>query len=421
MELLNIAKEASDATSSDKAPCSDGDKLVDAVERAVAVAMESLGGAVSPKSLVIEGKGKDGPDLDRYVREAQAARASAESAWTDLRVRLAKSTPGQQVGLLDAYLTAVGPEGPHADDARSERSRIRESQAKSALAKLAEVAQMKALATERKKAAIAEWLAEYGDTALAPEAQALLDGLEGKGDMVSVPAGAFFMGCNAEVDRECEADEKPGRRVQVEAFRIDRTEVTVAEYRRCVDAGACAADGLKMQFWDDKDQGAGACNWDKPGKDSHPINCVDWSMATAFCRWAKKRLPTEGEWEKAARGTDGRKYPWGNAGYGSKRVANIADESAKRDNPGWTTAEGYDDGVVFTAPAGSFSAGASPYGALDMIGNVAEWNSDWYEVNKYRSLRGGSWNNGPSGARASDRGGVEPAVRVDLIGFRCAQ
>ncbi len=240
--------------------------------------------------------------------------------------------------------------------------------------------------------------------------------------MVFVPGGPFFMGCNASVDTECDDDEKPGKTVDVGSFWIDKTEVTAAAYKRCADAGSCSSTGLSMPFYDDKEQPEFAefCTWQKPGRENHPINCVDWNQAVAYCASVGKRLPTEPEWEKAARGTDGRKYPWGNAGYGSSgKVANIADESAKRRFANWTIAAGYDDGYVGTAPVGSFPAGASPYGALDMIGNVFEWTAD--TVGGGRALRGGSWYHLPRDARASYRGWVDPAGRIPYRGFRCAQ
>jgi formylglycine-generating enzyme required for sulfatase activity len=247
----------------------------------------------------------------------------------------------------------------------------------------------------------------------------------GKSEMVPIPAGEFWMGCNKEVDKECDNDEKPGRTEYVKAFQIDRTEVTVAEYRRCVQAGACNGNGLSAPFWDGKEQSdwAWACNGDKGGRDSHPINCVDWDQARTYCQWVGKRLPTEAEWEKAARGTDGRKYPWGNKSFAEVgKVANIADETAKKQNPSWQVVEGYNDGYYSTAPVGRFPAEASPYGALDMIGNVWEWTADWYDTErKYRSVRGGSWNDNPRLARVSSRLRGGPGRRDDYVGFRCAQ
>jgi formylglycine-generating enzyme required for sulfatase activity len=179
------------------------------------------------------------------------------------------------------------------------------------------------------------------------------------GEMVAVPAGEFFLGCNEQIDRECYDDEKPGRRVFVAAFRIDKTEVTVAQYGRCVQAGGCSSPDTRS-----------GCNYGTGGRDEHPVNCVDWQQADTYCRWAGKRLPTEAEWEKAARGRDGRIYPWGNQWDTSR--ANV--------------------GSGGTVAVGSYASGASPYGALDMSGNVWEWTADWYDgEHKYRSGRGGSW------------------------------
>ena len=263
--------------------------------------------------------------------------------------------------------------------------------------------------------------------------------------MVLVSAGEFWMGCDEKVDSECQSDEKPGRRVYLDSFSIDKTEVTVAEYRRRVQAGRCKSEGLRMpyyrmQFYRKKEQPkwAWACNWGKGGRESHPINCVDWNQAKAYCEWAGKRLPTEAEWEKAARGTDGRRYPWGNLRFGDAgKVANIADETAKREQSGWTVEEGYDDGYYGTAPVGSYPEGASPYGALDMIGNVWEWVEDWYSKGYYHEgpsrnprgpgsgkrkiIRGGSWNNRPKYARTLDRARNGPGNRAEYVGFRCAQ
>jgi len=218
--------------------------------------------------------------------------------------------------------------------------------------------------------------------------------LSAKDGMVLVPAGEFTMGCQDGVDNECEEDEKPQRQVNVPAFQIDKTEVTVEAYRQCVDAKRCTTPDTKR----------GSCNWGVSGREKHPINCVDWNQAEAFCAWAGKRLPTSAEWEKAARGTDGRVYPSGDAWDITK--ANV-----------YESYDGYKD----TAPVGSFPAGASPYGALDMAGNVWEWTADWYRNGETRLIRGGSWLDLPRRARTTRRLGTVPISRNDDIGFRCAQ
>lgn len=248
--------------------------------------------------------------------------------------------------------------------------------------------------------------------------------------MVDVPAGKFWMGCDTQGDPECDDDEKPGRTVGVEDFRLDRTEVTVAQYTRCVEAGGCKSEGLAMEGVTiqigDKDHSdwIQECNWGKAEREDRPINCIDWQQASAYCSWAGKRLPTEIEWEKAARGKDRRTYPWGKDGFEKAgRVANIADETFKRQNPDMPSAEGYDDGFLGTAPVGSFPEGASPDGALDMIGNVAEWTADRQDAGgkQLPIVRGGSWLVPPRAARASDRVWYGPGTRSMGVGFRCVQ
>jgi len=154
------------------------------------------------------------------------------------------------------------------------------------------------------------------------------------GDMCLVPAGPFLMGCNIAVDTECNQSwETPYHMVTVPTFRIDEYAVMASEYEACVTASACTATYA--------DSG---CNYDVSGRENHPINCVTWDQAKSYCAWTGKRLPTEAEWEKAARGTDGRKYPWGNTGLDC--------DHAVQNATGCNNAS--------TAPVGSKPLGISP-------------------------------------------------------------
>ncbi|MCA9623028.1 MAG: formylglycine-generating enzyme family protein, partial [Myxococcales bacterium] len=133
-----------------------------------------------------------------------------------------------------------------------------------------------------------------------------------------VPAGDFAMGCTVGRDDSCHQHERPLHQVFLDAYAIDETEVTVAAFERCVQGRGCSSEGLARQ--DDLGGEQVECNARQPGRDDHPINCVTWEQARAFCAWAGKRLPSEAEWEKAARGTDGRIYPWGNEEVNAARV-----------------------------------------------------------------------------------------------------
>ncbi len=228
-------------------------------------------------------------------------------------------------------------------------------------------------------------------------------------DMVEIPAGEFWMGCNEDVDQACNQDEKPGRLVYLDAYAIDPYEVTVADYQRCLDASACSAEGLTA---------LNSCNWNERGHLNHPVNCVNWEQAQAYCQWAGKRLPTEAEWEKAARGTQKFVYPWGNEWDVSK--ANFL--------------ESKQGGTVLV---GSYSTGVSPYGVYDLAGNVGEWVQDWYAKEYYdkapvrnprgsghgelKVMRGGSWRQEAWGLRTSARLKSDPGGRHNGVGFRCAR
>ena len=225
------------------------------------------------------------------------------------------------------------------------------------------------------------------------------DGME----LVYVPEGAFLIG-SAVDDAEADDDTKPQHMVYLDAYWIDKTEVTNDQYRKCVAVGSCA-------------QPPGS-DYKNAARGRHPVVQVSWNDAMAYCEWAGRRLPTEAEWEKAARGTDGRIYPWGNAAPDSA-LANFAQ------NLGWTAA------------VGSYAAGASPYGAMDMAGNVWEWVGDWYGAGYYanaprpnprgpetgdgRVLRGGSWLVASPLIRTTNRSWYFLDFRLVSNGFRCAR
>ena len=218
-------------------------------------------------------------------------------------------------------------------------------------------------------------------------------------EMVLIPAGEFWMG-----SEDGGSDEKPRRRVYLDAFYIDRYEVTNAHYGRFMQATGRGAPSE----WN-------STSFNGP---TQPVVGVDWHDAEAYCKWAGKRLPTEAEWEKAARGTDGRKYPWGDQ-WDPSRANSSESKLAK------------------TAPVGSYPTGVSPYGAHDMAGNVWEWVADWYDANYYqrapsrnpkgpesgqaRALRGGSWFFRSGHLRSSGRSAFDPTDRDDGLGFRCSQ
>ena len=217
-------------------------------------------------------------------------------------------------------------------------------------------------------------------------------------DMVAVPAGAFIMGCRRSRDPGCDRNSTT-RRVSLPMFYIDRTEVTVAAYRRCVAAGRCSSQGLTGAFVDGtrRPVSASDCNWNHPDRDDHPINCVDWYQARAFCAWENKRLPSEQEWEKAARGADGRPYPWGRQRRAHAVIA-------------WRHSS--------TAPVASIPAGASPFGAMDMVGNVWEWT--------ITRTNGARWRGASFGSSLDDgivyrsRAPGDKGIRARHVGFRCA-
>lgn len=227
--------------------------------------------------------------------------------------------------------------------------------------------------------------------------------------MVLIPVGEFMMG-SQDGDPGVQDHERPVHSVYLDAYYIDQYEVTTARYAKFFNE----TNRRQPEYWSANVVSAHA---------SKPVVGVDWNDAVAYCAWAGKRLPTEAEWEKAARGTDQRPYPWGNAAA-----------SAQRANFGHCC-DFKDYGVL--TDVGAFEQGKSPSGAYDMAGNVWEWVADWYGENyyaksparnpkgpsngEYRVLRGGSWASEPADVRSADRFRNAPTARDADVGFRCAQ
>jgi formylglycine-generating enzyme required for sulfatase activity len=287
-----------------------------------------------------------------------------------------------------------------------------------------------------------------------PELAQTLIGEDGA-EMVLVPAGEFVMGSSADdsaslLRRYPKAngailkDESPKHRIFLDAFYIDKYEVTNAHFQQFVQATgyrtqAESGGGGKIRTgaktWADVPD----ATWRAPrgqgssitGLEAHPVVQVSWNDAKAYCTWAGKRLPTEAEWEKAARGTDGRLYPWGSEFDGTR--ANFCDRNCPFE---WKDTA-IDDGSRSTTPVGSYEAGKSPYGAYDMAGNVWEWVADWYDATYYRHsparnprgptsgtqvvLRSGSWLYTAPDCRTTERAGVPSDRRNENIGLRCVQ
>ncbi|HUH98834.1 MAG TPA: SUMF1/EgtB/PvdO family nonheme iron enzyme [Anaerolineales bacterium] len=230
--------------------------------------------------------------------------------------------------------------------------------------------------------------------------------------IILVPAGNFIMGSyNGNVD------EKPVHTVYLNAFYIDKYAVTNALYRSCVDANACAFPKFENSY-------SRPTYYGDPRYDQYPVIGVTWAMAKAYCEWRGARLLTEAEWEKAARGTDGRIYPWGNS----------IDQSAANYNPNDDPNYAGD-----TTKVDAYPGGVSPYGVFDMAGNVWEWVADIYDANyyasltlpvanplgatsgSYRVLKGGSWDSGSYDLRSARRNWIDPLNANVYIGFRCAR
>jgi formylglycine-generating enzyme required for sulfatase activity/Tfp pilus assembly protein PilF len=250
--------------------------------------------------------------------------------------------------------------------------------------------------------------------------------------MVLIPAGPFEMGSDPETGyaecqklayETCEYEtftDAPPHTLVLNAYYIDQYEVANAQYAECVVAGECIPPA-QCHYGDP--------TYDDPAKSNHPVVCASGEMAETYCAWRGGRLPSEAEWEKAARGPQGNIYPWGNTFDGNR--ANFCDATCPFE---WANAE-YDDGYAQTAPVGNYPDGTSAYGVYDMAGNVSEWTHSKYadypyvaddgreiiSSTEYRVTRGGAWNIHGDHLLSVYRDGVESRGQVSTIGFRCAK
>jgi formylglycine-generating enzyme required for sulfatase activity len=256
-------------------------------------------------------------------------------------------------------------------------------------------------------------------------------------EMIRIPEGALFMGS----DRG-EPAEAPVHPVTLSPFFIDRFESTNAEFTAFVATTRHLTDPERSGVgwhWDGQWREVKGADWRHPhgpgssiqGLERHPVVQVSWNDAQAYCRWRGKRLPTEAEWERAARADGERVYPWGDQPprEGKRYRASYGSDDCCRADAG--------DGYLFTAPVGSFSLGRSPFGVEDLAGNVWEWVEDWFAPEFYRRsppanpvnrtptgrkvIRGGGWGNNPWGLRSTLRHANPPDIGLSMVGFRCAR
>lgn len=269
--------------------------------------------------------------------------------------------------------------------------------------------------------------------------------------MMFVPAGEFLMGENAKVgfdsckeyndpsgffEDECQLedyrDEEPIHKVYLDAFWIDQTEVTNREYKRCMEAGICKGSPAEYPYWRGDvpcDIEGLDCEWEQyfsnPDYADYPVVGITWNEAEEYCNWAGKRLPTEAEWEKAAKGTERRSFPWGDsfADYWANFCGRRCFSPQFNEN--------FEDGYGDYSPVGSFPEGASPYGVLDMAGNASEWTADWYGKGYYQTSPYDNPQGPDNGEFRVQRGGSAHSSINELrttrrltqwdYGFRCVQ
>jgi formylglycine-generating enzyme required for sulfatase activity len=234
-------------------------------------------------------------------------------------------------------------------------------------------------------------------------------------ELVWIPGGSVQIGC-VNGDRKCATWEKPTRAAKIDGFWMGKTDVSVAAYEKCVQAGNCTVPNHAVDV----------CNWGR--RKDHPINCEDWNQAKQFCEWIGARLPTAEEWEYAAKSGEDRIHPWGNEKLTGKR-ANYCDIQCPKallpknrelwEQNHWIDTH-EDDGWASTSPVGAYPQGSTRWGLLDMVGNVWQWTASDYDPQN-KEIRGGSWLDEPSWLRTSARLKHSTSTRHIDIGFRCVR
>lgn len=278
-----------------------------------------------------------------------------------------------------------------------------------------------------KKALHARKQTDGCDRPLRMELIPIVEGGAKARSMISISKGSFEMGSDT-----YKRGDGPAHRVLLDAYEIDPLEVTAGEYLACEATKACSPAKRGPM-----------CTAGVLGKERHPINCVTWSQANTYCKFVGKKLPTEAQWARAARGKKRARFAWGDAWPPPQGSGNFADGSAARQKPHWEQIEGYQDGFAYTAPVDAFEGAASPEGALNMGGNVMEWVADYYSDRLFamRARKRKPTENPTGGNRSNERVvrgasfGTAKKVRLEIthrspyranvasmhIGFRCAR
>lgn len=251
--------------------------------------------------------------------------------------------------------------------------------------------------------------------------------------LAHIPAGKTIIGAD-----DGDENERPAHYDNVDDYLISTLEITAEFYGECVKTGTC--EPTDSVFWEgmgsiEKNKWSAFCTFGKPGKEKHPMNCVNWYQASTYCAWRRMRLPTEKEWEYSVRGKNGRLYPWGSDPPGPALLNacgnECVDQLFKMAPEAWSRMYDGNDGWPLTAPVGSISGDQSPEGVFDLGGNVAEWVADSYRDcyrkdcqsdDALRTVKGATWATGEiSIVRGASRSGRPPTRKTPLIGFRCAK